>query len=315
VTPLLAAALALSAAHAADNTAAVFVTPAFGGGTGPFTQTETNAGPASAAGSATGGFGASGNASSNVAYGVFRLVGSGSAPIVSTARGQTRDLITVTSPGVLSGTPGTLTYRVRIGGFLSASSGSSGASWMLQTDIGGGAFDINQSANFYSPSLPTPGYVGAPFGTYTATVSFAFGFPLPFELNLRGTANSANASSDPGSASFGGPLSLDWLGITNVTANGSPVASFAVSSVSGTNWADDLTPLACDSIDFNNDGSSFDPTDIDAFLSVFSEGPCIPAGAMCGDVDFNNDGSLFDPCDIDSFLLVFSEGPCTPCGV
>jgi hypothetical protein len=73
--------------------------------------------------------------------------------------------------------------------------------------------------------------------------------------------------------------------------------------------------LACDSIDFNNDTSSFDPTDIDAFLSVFSEGPCIPASATCNDIDFNNDGSLFDPCDIDAFLLVFSEGPCTLCGV
>jgi endo-1,4-beta-xylanase len=70
----------------------------------------------------------------------------------------------------------------------------------------------------------------------------------------------------------------------------------------------------CDSIDFNNDGSLFDPTDVDAFLSVFSEGPCLPAGATCNDVDFNNDTSLFDPCDVDSFLLVFSEGPCTPCG-
>jgi hypothetical protein len=71
----------------------------------------------------------------------------------------------------------------------------------------------------------------------------------------------------------------------------------------------------CDSIDVNNDGSSFDPQDIDAFLSVFSEGPCIPAGAACNDIDFNNDGSLFDPCDIDSFLLVFSEGPCALCGL
>jgi len=70
----------------------------------------------------------------------------------------------------------------------------------------------------------------------------------------------------------------------------------------------------CDDIDFNNDGGLFDPVDIDAFLSVFSEGPCIPANATCQDIDFNNDGSLFDPCDIDSFLLVFSEGPCTPCG-
>jgi hypothetical protein len=71
---------------------------------------------------------------------------------------------------------------------------------------------------------------------------------------------------------------------------------------------------ACDGIDFNNDGSSFDPLDIDSFLSVFSEGPCLPSGANCNDVDFNNDGATFDPCDIDSFLAVYSEGPCTPCG-
>lgn len=73
--------------------------------------------------------------------------------------------------------------------------------------------------------------------------------------------------------------------------------------------------ISCDSIDFNNDTSVFDPVDIDAFLSVYGEGPCIPETATCNDIDFNNDGSLFDPCDIDSFLLQFSEGPCTPCGV
>ncbi|MFO0856916.1 MAG: hypothetical protein U0640_06125 [Phycisphaerales bacterium] len=70
----------------------------------------------------------------------------------------------------------------------------------------------------------------------------------------------------------------------------------------------------CDSIDFNNNSSFFDPEDIDAFLSVYGEGPCIPDTATCNDIDFNNDGSVFDPCDIDSFLLVFSEGPCTLCG-
>ncbi len=62
------------------------------------------------------------------------------------------------------------------------------------------------------------------------------------------------------------------------------------------------------SIDVNNDGGFFDPTDIDAFLSVFSEGPCIPDTATCNDIDFNNDFSLFDPCDIDSFLLVSVKG-------
>ncbi len=89
---------------------------------------------------------------------------------------------------------------------------------------------------------------------------------------------------------------------------------------SGTIYYDDVTytqlPVGptCDSIDFNNDTSLFDPQDIDAFLSVYSEGPCIPDTATCNDIDFNNDSSLFDPCDIDAFLLVFSEGPCTPCG-
>jgi hypothetical protein len=72
--------------------------------------------------------------------------------------------------------------------------------------------------------------------------------------------------------------------------------------------------LVCDSIDFNGDGAFFDPQDIEAFLSVYGEGPCVPADASCSDIDFNSDGSLFDPCDIESFLLVFSEGPCTLCG-
>ncbi|MFO0858792.1 MAG: hypothetical protein U0640_15715 [Phycisphaerales bacterium] len=75
------------------------------------------------------------------------------------------------------------------------------------------------------------------------------------------------------------------------------------------------TGPVCDSIDFNNDTSLFDPQDIDAFLSVYGEGPCVPDTATCNDIDFNNDTSVFDPCDIDSFLTQFSEGPCTPCGV
>ncbi|MFO0855853.1 MAG: YncE family protein [Phycisphaerales bacterium] len=74
-------------------------------------------------------------------------------------------------------------------------------------------------------------------------------------------------------------------------------------------------PILCDSIDFNNDTSLFDPQDIEAFLSVYSEGPCVPSTATCNDIDFNNDTSIFDPCDINSFLVMYSEGPCTPCGV
>jgi V8-like Glu-specific endopeptidase len=72
-----------------------------------------------------------------------------------------------------------------------------------------------------------------------------------------------------------------------------------------------FSPRNCNDIDFNNDGSLFDPTDIQDFLSVFSEGPCSTASTTgCDGIDFNNDGSLFDPLDIESFLSVFSEGPC-----
>jgi hypothetical protein len=38
-------------------------------------------------------------------------------------------------------------------------------------------------------------------------------------------------------------------------------------------------------------------------------------GPVCATIDFNGDGSFFDPCDIDAFLTAFSEGGCTSCGL
>lgn len=35
-----------------------------------------------------------------------------------------------------------------------------------------------------------------------------------------------------------------------------------------------------------------------------------PAGPTCDSIDFNNDTSIFDPMDINAFLSVYSEGPC-----
>ena len=105
---------------------------------------------------------------------------------------------------------------------------------------------------------------------------------------------------------------------TAVSANGTAVVGWSSSLETGMFHAflwRACDQLSCVSIDFNNDTSFFDPQDIDAFLSIYSEGPCIPDTAFCDDIDFNNDTSLFDPCDIDSFLRVFSEGPCTLCGV
>ena len=103
--------------------------------------------------------------------------------------------------------------------------------------------------------------------------------------------------------------------ITDISSDGSTLVGIALSNAATDSplvsfVATILPPGICDDIDFNRDGSRFDPVDIDAFLSVYSEGPCLPAGAQCRDIDFNNDGSLFDPRDIEAFLSVFSEGPC-----
>ncbi len=167
------------------------------------------------------------------------------------------------------------------------------------------------------------------------------------ELGMRGVAANvpptANAGSDQTvadtdnsgseSVTLNGSLSSDSDGtITNYTwrRSGNVILTGVTGQVSlplGTNTIeltvtdDDLATAVdtvivtvnqqtCDSIDFNNDGATFDPQDIDAFLSVFSEGGCIPETATCNDIDFNNDGSLFDPLDIESFLSVFGEGPC-----
>ncbi len=109
-----------------------------------------------------------------------------------------------------------------------------------------------------------------------------------------------------------GPIA-GWTlrGVYAISRNGRYLAGFGQNAQGESRtFRVDLQGLTCDTIDFNNDGSVFDPQDIDAFLSVYSEGPCVPETATCNDIDFNNDGSIFDPRDIDAFLSVYAEGPC-----
>ncbi len=100
-------------------------------------------------------------------------------------------------------------------------------------------------------------------------------------------------------------LFAQWF-VTDAAASGGT----ALSQVAQLRFFCGSMGCPCDDIDFNNDGARFDPTDVDAFLSVYSEGPCLPATNNCNDMDFNNDGSIFDPADVEAFLRVFSEGPC-----
>lgn len=63
---------------------------------------------------------------------------------------------------------------------------------------------------------------------------------------------------------------------------------------------------ACD-LDFNNDGF-VSRADADAFAAVYSEAECDAAG--CDNIDFNGDGASYDPADMDAFVRAFNGGAC-----
>jgi hypothetical protein len=160
--------------------------------------------------------------------------------------------------------------------------------------------------------------VGRPTDSSSSNYSFeAFGPDLAIGLSAAAPLSSAFLYNDaagwrplPGFKQGATGLS-DLAFIGNSLFLGGLSEVFGQSGIANTHLQRLQFPCPiCDSIDFNNDGSLFDPTDVDAFLSVFSEGPCIPASATCNDIDFNNDGNAFDPADIASFLSVYSEGPC-----
>jgi hypothetical protein len=230
-----------------------------------------------------------------------------------------------------------VTYWIRVAGFQ----GAVGNYSLLITGGGGTVPPLNDdcsqrqgasgTTNFDTTGASTDGVTTNNCGQISSDVWFNYPSLCDGTVTLTLTGNGWT----PKVAVYSGSTCTDWssrevvcgLGSGNQTVVNFPATSGQGFTVRiGGNTASNFgsgtavfscTPSGptCDSIDFNNDGGSFDPQDIDAFLSVFSEGPCIPETATCGDIDFNNDGALFDPCDIDSFLLVFSEGPCTACGV
>ncbi len=195
------------------------------------------------------------------------------------------DTLSIQSDTLPVGTPVTLRYSVTLTGSVAIQDAN--PQWNVYVTLGPCATQ--------SVSLP---------GTASQTCPSNVGATFVYWQLMNWSLNAASISGF-------GPIS------SSIAANAQAIYSIEVltpgARVVSCSGRDYSAPV-CDSIDFNNDTSLFDPQDIDAFLSVYSEGPCVPASATCNDIDFNNDGSVFDPCDIDSFLLVFSEGPCTPCG-
>ena len=190
--------------------------------------------------------------------------------------------------------------RVAIGtGSYAFSNRSAGTEATVSPTFGQIFNDVWFNKPITQPGTMTVSVCDANFDTKIAV--YNSGNCLDLESKLEGWSDNATCGSNGSSVTI--PVTP---GTYVVRVGGAAAGQMGNGNVNVT-----FTPsLVCDSIDFNNDGAQFDPTDIDAFLSVFSEGPCLPATATCNDIDFNNDGSLFDPRDIDAFLSVFSEGPC-----
>ncbi|MFO0830321.1 MAG: GDSL-type esterase/lipase family protein [Phycisphaerales bacterium] len=99
---------------------------------------------------------------------------------------------------------------------------------------------------------------------------------------------------------------LDTDGVHWTPAGGQYVADLVLGALE----SGGASLLACDDLDFNNDGLFPDTSDIDAMLGVFSGGACPSADGWCDTTDFNRDGLFPDTQDIDDFLRVFSGGSC-----
>jgi hypothetical protein len=298
--------LASRASALVDNFCRVTISPNFSGGGGPYDHFVTQPGTINLQGSSTGGAGSSGSATSHVEYGsvvvnaVFDISGN------AAGTGYIRDVLTVTAPGVPAGTPGTLHYTIRVGGGLAAPSGFSASTWGFQSALGGAAFDMTHSGRFNSPDLVPSGYQGEPEGDFTATINFTFGSPMQLAIQCSANAGASNSFTSMGHASVT-DFRFDWRGISNVTANGSPVTNFHVSSQTGTDYGGSLPP-PCQSADFDCDGDIGTDADIEAFFACIA-GTC-PPPPCTSTADFNGDGDIGTDADIESFFRVLAGGTC-----
>ena len=237
---LLVSVLPILAQASAINTGQIGLNPNASGGLGPVSQNQNNAGPITMNASTTGGDNSTGTASLFVDYGVIKMSGDSEGTLVDVVRGIFRDDVTITAPGIPTGTLGSLQFSVSLNGSLAAPAGGGASSWQIQATIGG-TFQISTSATQFNPDSGL-GYVGPPFGVFTGTVNFQFGSAAQLDVELTGAAQTQFDFSGPGSASFDLAHSLYWDGISNVTANSAPVNNFIVTSTSGTNYAQSFVP-------------------------------------------------------------------------
>ena len=172
--------------------------------------------------------------------------------------GRFQDSFSITAPGIAAGTPGSLTFSIAVFGDLAPGPGLITSTF--QPGDAGWGMDAAASPHGNGPDLISVGgynnfttYSGDPFNIYSATVPFQYGdsYGLAISIGLTGFAD-GGYGHDPDNpslitsvspASFDLSHSLYWGGITDVTANGSPVTDFtAISAATGANYANSFAP-------------------------------------------------------------------------
>jgi len=304
---VIAASAAAPALASVDNMARVTINPSFSGGSGPVDNIVQHPGHCVSTGEATGGFASSGDGTCQSDYGFIRMATRAVGSLGAVATGQFNDTITISSPGIPPGTPGTLTYTVEVRGRVLAWAGASAAYWTFRTDVGGGAYDMSHTGRVNGPGIFPPGPTGEAFGVYSVTSTFPFGQPTPLHVEYQGVSGAGNDGNGPGGCGCD-DLKLWWRGISEVKLNGTPV-TWSISSQSGTNWA--VGSHQCGA-DFGSAGGVsvgdglLDNNDFIAFITAFFNQDATADVGSAGGV-IGSDGQ-FDNNDFIAFITMFFQG-------
>lgn len=178
-------------------------------------------------------------------WGVLRVDGQAAVLGSSFALAAFYDDLTITAPGIATGTAGVMTYGVWLDGGLEISNSNSAASWRLRTNFGGdSSFDIDAIGALCGANVPCSG--AAPPGLYWASADFLFGIAAPLVVSLRGdaVAMAATGGQPPSLARFDLGHSLYWAGIGSVSANNAALDNYTLASASGKDWRLSFVPSA-----------------------------------------------------------------------
>lgn len=211
-------------------------------GGAPDTQTTTSGSVSASRSGGYSGFGQTrgADAGASASFGVLKAQSSASASHSAATSGgaaRFRDSITITAPGIATGTLGRFGFRVDVSGGLAADNGH--ANWVLTYQVASFPWTTLAEGDVYDDPGGA-GVSGDPFGGVYDSSLWLFRFGEPFTLEmLLGTLTTAGGSTIAGSATALFGNSVEWQGLVAVQDYGThaPIAGWVASSASGTDYA------------------------------------------------------------------------------